>query len=205
MTMKISIMVNFRYIALFLFLCIAKNASAQCWKNEEIPEGFKRNIVYTLDSLVVSERFYEVLDHAVALRDSFLIDKKDTWLYYMICLNSSVDSIGRNSITIKLLQGINDNLLYEILPFEGDKFYGAFCYKGFTFFIVCKNDNLPLFNELFYTKNKAEFHSYYNSPVADQGWIDVGMPYIIRYMYLFYYNKNGCFYYRSTVDGGLAP
>ena len=74
--------------AAYMFITIGRNG--QCWNKHEVPDGFKINTVYELDSLtVLSQDTYAMLDYSISFIDSLEFDYSDTWLYYVIVLNSN--------------------------------------------------------------------------------------------------------------------
>lgn len=172
--------------------------SAQCWDQNTGKSGFKLNTVYSLDSLSVSERLLPVLNHSISLIDTFDVNSKKTWLYYVICLNSRIDTLGRTIIRIELQQGVEYDIMKFYLPHDGSNFSGAFCYEGYTFFVMCEHENLSIYNELFTPINKKVFHVYYRSPFVMKKWRKIYHTYMESFVYLFYRYKLGDFTYLST-------
>jgi hypothetical protein len=200
MTQNIIIVANLtKYIILLGVFFATKCINAQCWEERMVPDGYKRDTVYTLDSLMVSNKTLSILDHAIALVDSFNVNRKDTWLYFAICLNSRYDERDGTQVRIELKQGVDYDILRFYLFEDGKNFSGAFCYKGFTFFVLCKNDDVSIYKELFQKSAKSDFSVYYKSPAIIDKWKALNYPYMEKYVYLFYQYLNGKFYYSTTT------
>ncbi len=187
-----------RLLFLSAFFYIVNSTSAQCWNQHTVKSGFKKNTVYSLDSLSVSDKLLCVLDHSINLIDTFNVNKRKTWLYYVICLNSRFDTLGQTHVRIELKQGVDYDIFSFYLPHDGGYFSGAFCYKGYTYFVLCEHENLPIYEELFIPVNKKDFHVYYNSPFKNKMWRRVNYKYLESFAYLFYGYKHGVFTYIST-------
>lgn len=187
-----------KLLFLSVFLHTINICSAQCWDQNTIKNGFKLNTIFSLDSLSVSEKLLPVLDHSRSIIDTFDVNSKKTWLYYVICLNSRIDSLGRTIIRIELKQGVDYDFMKLYLHNDGSNFSGAFCYEGYTYFVLCEYENLSIYNELFIPINKKEFHVYYKSPFIIKKWRKVYHRYFESFVYLFYWYKQGDFTYKST-------
>jgi hypothetical protein len=183
-------------VSIVFFLYFSNIVVGQCWETAQVPNGYMENTSYSLDSLIVSKKLIEVLDHSVALVDSLEVDLNDTWLYYVICINSAYSSQSGIQFKIELQQGVDYNIFNYRLFEEGDAFSGGFCYKGYTFFVLSNMESI--YNKFFQTKNKKDFHIYYKRPVVSNEWQDLGYPNMIKFIYLFYQYKDGNFVYSST-------
>lgn len=183
---------------LTLFLFYSSFVLGQCWKSDQLPEGFKVNKVYTLDSLIVSENIYDVLDHSVALVDSFSVNKNETWLFFVISIYSKYDSILGSQVRIELKQGT----IYDVFEFHSYfdqlEHFGAFCYKGFTFYVLNQHKDFFVVNELFEAREQEDFPVYYKKPEISGKWIEIDYPYTEKYIYVFYRYKNGALKYVAT-------
>lgn len=199
MTLNIIIVASStKYMVFIVLCCLINNISAQCWEVYEVHKGFRMNVEYTLDSLAISENVLPILDHSIALIDSSSFNNRKIWLYYVLCLNSRYDSTNQTTVRVELRQGVDYDILSLYLPYDGDRFSGAFCYKGFTFFVLCEHDNLPIYKELFKPKSKRGFPVYYNSSVIGKVWKQINYPYMESFVFLFYKYKSGVFSYSST-------
>ena len=187
-----------KHITLIIFLCFVNSTSAQCWKSDEVPEGFKINKVYTLDSLVVSENIYEVLDHSIDVVDSFLVNTSETWLFFVISLYSKYDSLNWNMVRLELKQGTNYDVFEFHSYFDQLEHCGAFCYKGFTFYVLSQHKNLFVFKELFIANEQKDFPVYYNKPAISEKWTGIDYPFTEKFIYLFYRYVDGEFKYMAT-------
>lgn len=184
--------------AAYMFITIGSNG--QCWNKHEVPDGFKINTVYELDSLtVLSQDTYAMLDHSISFIDSLEFDYSDTWLYYVIVLNSNFQRNDTTHVRVELLQGADYDPFFQRLPFEGDRFSGAFCYQGYTFFVLCDYNNMDtLFNTLFARNKKRDFYVYYKKPFVSQKWKDLGytdLRFLGYYNFIYYMYENGKFIY----------
>jgi hypothetical protein len=187
-----------KHLIYIIFLCIANSINSQCWEIGQAPNGYKINTVYTLDSLVVSENAFAVLNHSIALTDSLEFDTQETWLYFVISIRSSYNKADSTLIRIELNQGVEVDILNNYF-FEGvDKFSGAFCYRGYTFFTICENDDVPICEDLFKANNEKDFYVYFKSPFVSNKWKEVGYDFMVKYIFLFYYYYEGKFYYSNT-------
>ncbi len=175
------------------------SAHSQCWKNNGQNIEYKINTIYNLDSLIVSEQLTGVLNHSISLLDSFEVERSNTWLYYVICLNS-IYKLDSNSVRLKieLQQGVDYDIFYDRLYEEGNEFSGAFCYNGYTFFVLSDLQTQALYNQLFISHKKMNFYVYYKNPAISKKLDKLGIANIIDYIYLFYTYKNGTFHYHST-------
>ena len=185
---------------ILLLQCIlfSNNVTAQCWELEEIPEGFKINKVYTLDSLIVSANIYKVLDHSIALIDSLSVNKSETWLYFVISIYSKYDSVFGNSVRLELNQGTSNDVFEYHSYFFQLEHCGAFCYKGYTFFVLSQQKDLFVFKELFTTDKQKDFPVFYNKPTIQEKWIGIDFPETQKYIYVFYDYKIGELKYVAT-------
>lgn len=185
-------------VILLVIIGNSNNASAQCWKADLVPEGYKINKIYKIDSLIVSENMYKVLDHSIALIDSLAINKNETWLFFAISIYSKYDSIYGNTIRFELNQGTsNDAFEYHSYIFQLE-LCGAFCYKDYTFFVLCQNKDLLIFKELFTSEKQKSYPLIYNKPTIQERWIGIDFPETQKYIYMFYDYKCKAFKYVAT-------
>lgn len=199
MMIKKAIKVNsIKYLLIScLFFCV-HSGSGQCIINNELNE-YSLNSVYTLDSLTVQDEFIPVLDHAIALLDSFDIKKDSAWLFYIIAFNSVLSEDYGFDFRIALRQGEKESILaYELPAFE-DYLSGGLCYKGFTFLVLLNPRNELFFRKMFHTQNiKREFSIFYKSPIRSR--LGNEYNYDILKDILLYYNYNHSNYqYIQTV------
>ena len=183
---------------LTLLLFYSSFVSGQCWKSDQLPEGFKINKVYALDSLIVSEKIYDVLDHSIALVDSFSVNKNETWLFFVISFYSKYDSILGNQVRIELKQGTSYDVFELHSYFYQLEHFGAFCYKGFTFFVLNQHKDSLLVNELFEAGEQEDFPVYYKKPEISEKWEGIDYTYTEKYIYVFFRYKNGALKYVAT-------
>ena len=191
---------NNRHLFIFcLLLFLTKISSSQCLYKSDY-SGYKVNTVYVLDSLSVQEGFYPVLNHSISLLDTFDINKDSTWLYYLISLNCEYNNEIGLRIKISLRQGVNYDILFDEVPSTFyDSIAGAFCYKGYNFFVLLNHRNDFLFNKLFITKHTiSEFPILYKTPIVNKFGIKLGFEDILKYAFLFYDYKEERFTYKST-------
>lgn len=199
MTQNITIVENLtKTVLLTILCCLVCTASAQCWEMNEVKRGFKTNTVITLDSLTISDKLIPILDHSIKLGDTFHVNHRKAWLYFVVGLNSYYDSLGQTNIRIELRQGVDYDILENYPPSFGDSFSGAFCYKGFTFFVLCEHDNLPIYKELFSPNLKKDFYVYYNKTYGKKIYKYRNYRYMESFIFLFYKYKKGDFKYLST-------
>ena len=191
-------MESFKTYCLFLFFLITTSANAQCWKVDEVPKDFKTNTVLTLDSFIVSEKIVGVLDHAIALSDSFNVNHNETWLFYAICFRFNHDSLGRSSVRVELRQGTDYETFEFHSYFDNLEPFGAFCYKGFTFFVLAELNKPGVYKDFFKATAKKDFPVYYNKPEISEKWVGLDYSYTEKFTYLFYRYKEGVFYYIDT-------
>ncbi len=179
-----------------LFLC-GNSSKGQCVINNELGD-YNLNLVYTLDSLAVEDEFVPLLDHAIAILDTFDINKDSTWLFYIISLNSKFSEDYGLGIRISLRQGEKGNsLVYEVPAFE-DYLSGGFCYKGFTFLVLLNPRNEQFFDKIFdYQGRKKEFPLFYKTPLRSRSGIKRNQD-ILKFTILYYYYKNNQYHYSLT-------
>ena len=199
MTQKFLMMENnTRFITFIALLLFTISGYTQCWNNDSISNGFKINDVFVIDSLSIVKSATNMLDHSISLIDSIDVNQKNTWLYYVIVLDDAYDNKSGSQINVELKQGVNYNISMFFLPGEGDEFLGAFCYKGYTFFVLCENRDYTVFKELFKLGEKHKFPIYYKSPEISKVWKDIEPEYKEKYIFMFYRYKNGKFTYSAT-------
>lgn len=199
MTQKFLMMENnTRFSTFIALLLFTTSGYAQCWNNDSISNAFKINDVFVIDSLSIIKSATNMLDHSISLIDSIDVDQKNTWLYYVIALDKAYNNQDGSQIKVELKQGVNYNIIMLFLPGEGDEFLGAFCYKGYTFFVLCENRNTPLFKNLFKINEQYKFPIYYKSPEISKEWKDMEPEYKEKYIFMFYKYKNDKFNYSST-------
>jgi len=199
MIQNITTAVNLTRIVVFSVLCnLVCNTSAQCWDINEVKRGFKANTGFTLDSLTVCDKFLPILDHSIKLSDTFHVNHRKAWFYFVVGLNSYYDSLGQTNVRIELRQGVDYDILKLYPPFFGDSFSGAFCYKGFTFFVLCEHENLPIYKELFSPYIKKDFYVYYNKTYGKKIYKYRNYRYLESFSFLFYKYKEGDLKYLST-------
>ena len=191
-------MESFKTYCLFLFFLITTSANAQCWKVDEVPKDFKTNTVFTLDSLIVSEKIVGVLDHAIALSDSFDVNHDETWLFYAICLLWNHDSLERSEVRVDLLQGINNNVFEFHSYLYNLELNGGFCYKGFSFFVLTEQNKPSTYKDFFKATAKKDFPVYYNKPEISKKWVGLDYPYMEKDIRMYYRYKDGIFYHIAT-------
>lgn len=186
-------------LSICLLIGISGTINSQCINKSEY-SGYKVNTIFTLDSLYVQDEFFPLLNHSISLLDTFDINKDSTWLYYLISLNWESNSEIGLRIKISLRQGVNYDILFDEVPLTFyDSIAGAFCYNGYTFFVLLNHRNDFLFNKLFITKNTiSEFPILYKTPIMNKFGIKLGYEDIIKYAFLFYDYKGERFKYKST-------
>lgn len=187
-----------KQLIFIIFFCIANSINAQCWEKGQVPNGYRINAVYTLDSLTVSENAFVILNHSIALIDSLEFDTQETWLYFVIIIRSSYNRGDTNQIRIELNQGVEEDILNNYFFEDIDKFSGAFCYRGYTFFTICENDDVPICEDLFKVNSEKDFYVYYKSPFVSNKWKEVGYDFMVKYIFLFYNYYDGKFRYSTT-------
>jgi len=187
------------FLLFFLILLFGGRAYSQCLNATDVENTkFKINTVYYLDSLVVSKNLVKILDNSVDLVDKFNVNMDSTWLYYVFCMSSIYNNDEGVLIKIELLQGTEYNIFFDRLVDEGEEFSGAFCYKGYTFFVLSDSVNNSLFFDLFTIQNKAYFNVYYNKPESSEEWKKLDIHGVWKFINSFYKYNDGDFNYLST-------
>ncbi len=189
-----------KFILLICLLHTSGIVSAQCWRLNDVPSGYKINTVYELDSLIVSESFYSILDHSITLQDSIEMNYNETWIFYVIILDFRYVLDSNLIIETKLLQGVKHNIFVNWTQSAGQNFSGAFCYNGLTFFVLCNDTEMPIYRKLFTsTSHKTLFPVFYNNPSYINNWEDYGGPqYLEKSAMLYYSYYSGKFTYIKT-------
>ncbi|NPD48214.1 MULTISPECIES: hypothetical protein [unclassified Lentimicrobium] len=182
----------------FVFFLLSGSAYSQCSSVID-DKDLKINNTYSLDSLFVSNKITNVLEHSISLIDTLYNDQKDTWLYFVFCMSSVYNNQEGVTIKIELQQGVSYNVFYDRLIDEGECFSGAFCYKGYSFFVLSDSINSDLYQTFFSSESVSNFPIYYNKPEPSVEWGKLGYHDINKFSYLFYkYNEDG-FRYVSTT------
>lgn len=198
MMIKISEAVN--SIKFFFVCCLffcGYSSKGQCVINNELGD-YNLNLVYTLDSLAVDDEFVPLLDHAIAILDTFQISKDSTWLFYIISLNSEFSENYGLGTKISLRQGERGNPLFYEIPAWEDYLSGGFCYKGYTFLVLLNPRNEPFFNKIFHYQGcKKEFSLYYKTPLRCKLGIEIDQD-IFKYTILYYSFRNNKYQYILT-------
>lgn len=148
----------------FIFCCLfagfIKLGYGQCLYNKDI-NTLKVYTVYKIDTLSVDSAFQLVLDHSISLLDSINLDKEKTWLYYAVNLSGRSLNDGL-TIMISLQQGTDRDITAAEFAFSDHAILsGAFCYQGYTFFVLSNTTNQRFFNKYFTKLHPSDFFSLY--------------------------------------------
>lgn len=204
MTQNIILKVNSIKSFLFvLFILYSPVGHGQCWERENMPSGYKLNTSYNIDSLEVAQKFDGVLNHSIALIDSLDVEQQETWLYYILKFDHN-HKTDVTIVSIELRQADSSDIFF-LSNFDNSRtLAGAFCYNGFTFFVLIDSKlNTPLFEELFTRKEAKDFYVFYNSPISSKEWNEMGFSGFYKWVFLFYSYSSGEFTYNYTgyLDG----
>jgi hypothetical protein len=188
----------FKSLLLVGYILITIGCNSQCLESVNSKEGIKLSKTFELDSLIINSKSVNILlDHSLSFIDSLKFDHSETWLYYVIVLNSHMLTNDSLKIRVELNQGTDYDPFFVRIPDEGEKFSGAFCYKGTTFFVLCDNDSAKeVYDRFFKSHGKRNFNIYYNKPYVSQKWKDLGYKetrYLEYNMYIFYLYEDGAF------------
>lgn len=189
-----------KFIFPLLIICFTQNCYSQsCGFQQSDKLEFYKD--YEIDTLLVDVSFEPVLDHAIAVLDTFDIQKIQVWLYYLIVLTDNYNKSRPYQLQISLRQGRPyDILLDAILNSKQDHIAGAFCYKGYTFFVLYNPNIFTIFNSYFKPSHKVtKFPAYYGIAELNELGKKLNFDSMLKQVYLFYFYKDGKLEYNRTT------